>query len=78
MGLENEKIGEEDIREALFPVPSQIQEVNDIMEQTLGGSFDINILIEEVRAHYTRRLSLKPTTIQHMLRSYWVSPTIKH
>lgn len=52
---DGEVIDEEDIREALLPLPVNTQEKNDIMEQALGGDFNINALIEEVRGHYYKR-----------------------
>ncbi len=43
------------IRESLLPLPANAQKNEDIMEKLLGNDFEINLLIEEFKAHHYKR-----------------------
>lgn len=51
----DEEIGEEDIREALLPVPAGGTGVEFILNQPLGGGIDLPAIIKTVAVHYLKR-----------------------
>ena len=51
----DEEIGEEDIREALLPVPVGGIGVEFILNQPLGGGIDLPAIIKTVAVHYLKR-----------------------